>query len=165
LDFLVFNLPFGGIFEAPSIFLVPASLGLALLIGYTQESIFGSFVKFRKASTTRNFRRACSVVIIVLVILAGFPWWSGHVSGEPIRGSPTKLNLYSMPSGYSDWNSAVKAEDKYFVLYVPLKTNIKMLDQDYFSEPYEGVNMGIFSEVNDLPLLQVKHDCFSTTCQ
>ncbi len=151
LDFLVFNLPFGSIFEAPSIFLVPASLGLAMLIGYTHDSISGSYVKFRKASTARIFRHACFVVILILVILAGFPWWSGQASGDPIRGSPTKLNLYSMPSGYTDWNSAVKADDSYFVLYVPLRTNVKMLDQDYFSEPYEGINMGVFSEVNDLP--------------
>ena len=151
LDFIVFNLPFGSIFEAPSIFLVPSSLGLALLIGYAHDSISGLFVKFRKVASSRLFRRVCFGGILVLVVLAGFPWWTGQASGEPIRGSPTKLNLYQMPSGFKDWNSAVNADDKYFVLYVPLRTNVKMFDQDYFSEPYEGVNMGVFMEVNNLP--------------
>jgi hypothetical protein len=151
LDFLVFNLPYGAIFQAPSIFLVPASLGLALLIGYTNDCVSVLWNKFRRVLSSRLFKNVAFVVILLLVVLAGFPWWSGQASGEPIRGSPTKLNLYEMPSGYKDWNNLVKADDNYFVFYVPLKTNIKMLDQDYFSEPYEGVNMGIFTEVNNLP--------------
>ena len=46
LHYLVFNLPYGSIFEAPSIFLVPASLGLALLIGFTNQTISGAFTRF-----------------------------------------------------------------------------------------------------------------------
>ena len=153
LDFLVFNLPFGSIFEAPSVFLVPASLGLALLIGYSLDSVSELFFKFRNVVSSRLFRRVCFVVFLVLVVLAGFPWWTGQASGEPIRGSPTKLNLYQMPSGFRDWTDAMNADDKYFVLYVPLRTNVNMFDQDYFSEPYEGVNMGIFAEVNNLPYI------------
>lgn len=151
MEFLVFNLPFGALFEAPSIFLVPASLGLALLIGYASDGFSVLWVRFRRVFSPRWFRRVVFVVVLVFVVLAGFPWWSGEASGEPYSGPPTKLNLYEMPSGYKEWHSVVGADDRYFVLYVPLKTNVKILDGDYFSEPYEGVNMGIFTGVNNLP--------------
>jgi hypothetical protein len=153
LDFLVFNLPFGALFQAPSIFLGPASLGLALLIGFSSDSFSTLWIRFKGKLSRRWFRRLFFAVVLIFVILAGFPWWNGHASGVPIHGPPTKLNLYELPSGYVDWPRFVKADDNYFVLYLPLGLNFLVVDSEYFSENYEGVNNGAFTQVNGLPYI------------
>ena len=47
LQFLVFNVPYGAVFEAPNIFLAPAALGLAFLVGFSHE-ISQRFFSVRK---------------------------------------------------------------------------------------------------------------------
>ena len=154
MQFLVFNLPLGGVFEAPSVFLVPASLGLAFLIGYF-NNILPSWTKFRSIFRVRWAKHASFLLLLVLVISVGIPWWSGQASGDPIRGPTTKLNLYSMPSGFTKWSNAVSSNGDYFVLYVPLDTNLQIRNSTYFSQVYEGINMGAFTEVNNLPYVSV----------
>ena len=154
MQFLVFNLPLGGVFEAPSVFLVPASLGLAFLLGYV-NNILPSWSKFRNVFHVRWVKHVSFLLLLVLVISVGIPWWSGQVSGDPIRGPTTKLNLYSMPSGFTEWSNAVSSSGNYFVLYVPLDTNLQIRNSTYFSQVYEGINMGAFTEVNDLPYVSV----------
>ncbi len=154
MQFLVFNLPLGGVFEAPSVFLVPASLGLAFLLGYL-DKVLPSWGKFRNIFHVRWVRPASFLLLLVLVISVGIPWWSGQVSGDPIRGPTTKLNLYSMPSGFTEWSKNVSSSGDYFVLYVPLDTNLQIRNSTYFSQAYEGINMGAFTQVNDLPYVSV----------
>ncbi len=154
LQFLVFNLPFGGVFEAPSVFLVPASLGLAFLIGYF-NNILPSWSKFSRIFRVRLVKHASFLLLLVVVISVGIPWWSGQTSGEPLRGPTTKLNLYSMPSGFTEWNKNASSNGDYFVLYVPFDTNLQIANSTYFSQTYEGVNMGVFTEVNNLPYVSV----------
>ena len=154
LQFLVFNLPLGGVFEAPSVFLVPASLGLAFLIGYF-NNILPSWSKFSHIFRVRWVKHASFLLLLVVVISVGIPWWSGQTSGEPLRGPTTKLNLYSMPSGFTEWNENASSNGDYFVLYVPFDTNLQISNSTYFSQVYEGVNMGAFTEVNNLPYVSV----------
>jgi len=151
LDFLVHNIPFGSIFQIPCVFLVPACLGLALLIRYTNQTISGMSTKFAKATPHSLVRVASFVVILILIIAASIPWWTGQASGNPILGPPTKLNLYQTPSGYVEWSSAVKPDNEYLVLYIPLAENVEIMNTSYFSLPYEGVSGAIFTEVNNLP--------------
>jgi hypothetical protein len=195
LEFVVYNIPFGAIFEATSIFLIPGALGLALLMGYANEeiprSIHQAYSKFeasgsslsmavrekyhniiniiynitrkdinifkiaKNAMTTKVLSIIFSMVLLILLVLAGTPWWTGQASGVPMSGLPTKLNLYQVPSSYTEWDEDVAAGDGYFVLYVPLGTssNVKISDSSYFSKDFEGVNNGIFIEVNDLPYM------------
>lgn len=155
LQFLVFNLPLGGIFEAPSVFLVPASLGLAFLIGYVNHILSSSPTKLRSILRIRLFKHASFFLLLLLIISVSIPWWAGQASGNPIRGPTTKLNLYTIPSGFTEWNTMVEADAQYFVLYVPLDTNLQIVNSSYFSQLYEGVNMGIFTQVNDLPYVSV----------
>ena len=150
--FLVYNLPYGSLFEAPSIFLVPASLGLALLIGYTNQTISRVSIRFKNAISRHLVHSACFITILIILISAAMPWWTGQASGNPILGSPTKLNLYQTPSGYTEWVNAVAADNEYFVLYVPpFLGNAQITNTSYFSLPFEGVNGAIFTQINDLP--------------
>ena len=153
MRYLVFNLPYGAIFEAPSIFLVPASLGLAILIGYTNQTITVLSIKFKKLLSLRLFRNMSFVIILILIISAGIPWWTGQISGDPISGPPTKLNLYQIPSSYTKWNTMLNTNNDYFVLYLPLEANVQIADTNYFSNEYEGVTGGIFNMVNNLPYI------------
>ncbi len=157
LHYLVYNLPYGSIFEAPSIFLVPASLGLALLIGYANQNISRSSAKFDNIASRRRVRNAFSIIILILVISPGIPWWTGQTSGNPIPGPPVKLNLYQVPTGYSEWSKTVTVDDEYFVLYIPLAGNAEITNTSYFSLPYEGVNGGIFTQVNNLPYISASN--------
>jgi hypothetical protein len=158
LHFLVYNLPYGSIFEAPSIFLVPASLGLALLIGYTNQTISRVSIRFKNAISRRLVHSACFIVILIIVISASIPWWTGQASGNPIPGPPTKLNLYQMPSGYTEWSNAVAADNEYFVLYVPPPIgNTQITNTSYFSQLYEGVSGGVFTQVNNLPYVSASN--------
>jgi hypothetical protein len=156
LRFIVFNLPFGSIFEAPSIFLVPAGMGLAMLIGYSNEILPLLASRFRKGFSGRFSKKFFSALIFILIVLAGLPWWAGQASGNAIQAPATKLNLYQVPSGFTEWNGAVNADNRYFVFYVTLDTNVQ-IENTSFSEPYEGVNMGIFTEINDLPYVSVSN--------
>jgi hypothetical protein len=158
LHFLVYNVPYGSIFEAPSIFLAPAGLGLALLIGNTNQTVSRISIRFRNAVFKRIVPIICSVIILILIISAGIPWWTGQTSGEPLHGPPTKLNLYQIPSSYVNWNSVVAANDEYFVLYLPvLPGNAQIANTSYFSQVSEGVNGGIFTNVNDLPYVSASN--------
>jgi hypothetical protein len=152
LHYIVFNLPYGTIFLAPSIFLVPASLGIALLIGFTHQAISNTSI-FNKRVSKRMVRNASSVLILILIISSSIPWWTGQTSGTPIDGPPTKLNLYQMPSDYKNWNNLVVADNDYFVLYVPMSSSAQIINSSYFSLPYEGVN-GIFTNINNLPYVK-----------
>jgi hypothetical protein len=159
LNFLVHNLPYGSIFEAPSIFLVPASLGLALLIGYLNQTISRVSIRFKNAKSGHLVHSVCFIIILIIVISASIPWWTGQTSGNPIPGPPVKLNLYQTPSGYTDWSNAVLADNEYFVLYVPssLGGNAQITNTSYFSQPYEGVDGDIFTGVNDLPFVSASN--------
>ncbi len=151
MEFLVFNLPYGSLFTAPSIFLVPASLGLALLIGYSSDSLSALLVKFKNVFSPVFSRRLAFVVVLAIIILAGFPWWSGQASGMPIHGLPTKLNLYKVPPEYLSWSSNFEVEKEYFVFYIPLQANAQIKDSTIFSQEHEGVYGGIFTMVNEFP--------------
>lgn len=152
LHYIVFNLPYGSLFLAPSIFLVPASLGIALLIGFTHQTISDASI-FRKRLSLRKVRFASFVIILIIIISSSIPWWTGQASGTPIDGPPTKLNLYQMPYDYIEWNNMVAADNDYFVLYIPTTANAQIMNSSYFSLPYEGVN-GIFTNVNNLPYVK-----------
>ncbi len=153
LHYLVFDLPYGSIFEAPSIFLIPASLGLALLIGYASQDISRVFSKFNKVASRHLFHNACFIIILILVISASIPWWTGQTSGKPIFGPALKLNLYQIPSGYTEWSNVVAGDNEHFVLCLP-GGNVFIGNTGYFSDsygPYGRVNGVIYSEVNNLP--------------
>lgn len=156
LQFFVFRLPFGGIFEAPSVFLVPASLGLAFLTGYFNQ-IISSSTKIKSILHVRSLKYISFFLLLLLIISVGSPWWSGQASGEPIRGPTTKLNLYSIPSGFTEWTKAVPVGGEYFVFYVSLSPILQIVNSTYFSQIYEGVNGGIFTEVNNLPYVSVSN--------
>ena len=157
LQYLVENLPFGYILEAPSIFLVPACLGLALLIGYTNEAISHVITKFSNVKRRRMLCVFSFFIILILIISASIPWWTEQTSGNPIPGPPTKLNLYQIPSGYGEWSNAVAVDDEYFVLYVPLSPNVQIMNTSYFSLPYGGVSSSIFTGINNLPYVSVSN--------
>jgi hypothetical protein len=158
LHFLVYNLPYGSIFEAPSIFLVPASIGLALLIGYTNQTISRISAKFKNVASRRIVRNISSIIILIIIILAATPWWTGQTSGNPIPGPPTKLNLYPIPSGYIEWSNVVTADNEYFVLYLPPSIfNAQITNTSYFSQLYEGVS-GVFTSVNNLPYVSASNN-------
>jgi hypothetical protein len=148
--YLVFNLPYGSIFEVPSIFLVPASLGLALLIGYANQDISRAFAKFCKIESRRILRNASFIVILILIISAGIPWWSGQTSGNTVAGPAVKLNLYQIPSDYVDWSKTVGADNEHFVLYLPGES-VQIMNTSYFSQTWENVNGIIFYGSNNLP--------------
>ena len=150
LHYLVYNLPYGSIWEAPSIFLVPASLGLAILIGYTSQAFFHITIKFGKPARRKVIPIFSFAVILILIISASIPWWTEQASGTPISGPPVKLNLYNIPDGYKTWNQVIKADDDYFVLYVPSIANAQIINSSYFSQPFEGINNAIFLQVNNL---------------
>jgi hypothetical protein len=158
LSFFVYNLPYGTIFEAPSIFLVPASLSLAMLIGYAHQSLSHTFRRILKGLHSNLVRIACFTIILIVIVSAGAPWWAGQASGTPYYGPPTKLNLYSIPPDYTAWSNHVKADDAYFVLYVPFNVNSIITDNENFGLPYQGVNGAIFV-LNDFPHVSV----FNTT--
>jgi hypothetical protein len=155
LHYLVFKLPLGAIFEAPSIFLVPASLGLAVLMGYTNET----FSRMISSHGIRpSFARlAPSLVILILIIAAGIPWWTGQVSGTPIGGPPTKLNLYQMPTSYTEWNKLVNADNEHFVLYIPGFGYSNIANTSYFSGQFQAVNSAIYYLVNSLPYVSTSN--------
>lgn len=155
LHYIVYNLPFGAVFEAPSIFLVPASLGIAVLVGYVSETISRPSARFDNGLSRDISRIGISLLILILIISAGIPWWAGQASGTPIPGPPTKLNLYQIPSGYMKWSAAVPYDNENFVLYAPLNGNAQIMNTSYFSGSYEGVNYGIFTQVNNLPYISV----------
>jgi len=155
LHYLVYRLPYGygAVFEAPSVFLVPASLALAILIGHTSDAISSVITKLNNTTMRPPMRLTVSFAILVLIILAGIPWWTGQVSGNPNPGPPTKLNLYQLPLGYTKWSNTVPVNDDYFVLYIPLTGNVQITNTSYFSGPFEGVNAGIFTQANNLPFV------------
>ena len=155
LRYIVFNLPFGSIFEAPSIFLVLASIGIALLIGFTNQTISGASSRINNINHKGIVRYASFVIILVLIILSNIPWWTGQASGTPIPGAPTKLNLYQMPSDYTEWNSKIAAGNQYFVLYMPFTSQHAQIvnNTDFY---LFGVN-GVFTEVNNLPYVSVSN--------
>ena len=157
MSYLVLNLPYGAIFEAPSIFLVPASLGLAILIGYTNQSITVLSAKFRKILSARYLRGISFVIILSMIIAGGIPWWTGQISGTPINGAPTKLNLYKVPSEYIQWNNGLDVNSEYFILYLPLQANVQITGTNYFSNEYEGINNGVFTLVNNLPYVSASN--------
>jgi hypothetical protein len=158
LYFFVYNVPYGSIFEAPSIFLVPASLSLALLVGYAHQSFSQAITRFCRGLPRNLIRSICFITILIVIIMAGIPWWTGQASGIALNGPPTKLNLYSIPSDYSAWSNFVKVDDDYFVLYVPLSTSVLIKDNANFALPYQGVNGQIFV-LDDFPYVSV----FNTT--
>ncbi len=151
MAYLVTNLPYGAIFESPSIFLVPASVGLAMLIGYVNEFLPVFLAKFRKVFSLHSIKKLSFVIILILIVLTGLPWWTGQISGSPIRGPPTKLNLYEIPSDYTRWSNGLNVSNEYFILYLPLQPNVQLADSDYFSYEYEGISNGIFTRVNNFP--------------
>ncbi len=156
LHFLVYNVPFGSIFIGLSILLVPGALGLALLIGYATEDIpkavSRSLSKFGKSIRKSTINKMISLIVLVLVVLAGLSWWTEQTSGWTYSGPPTKLNLYDAPSSYTEWADAVSANDSYLSLYVPfLGNDAQVSNSTYFSGMFEGVNSGIFTQVNSLP--------------
>jgi hypothetical protein len=157
MKFLVFNAPFGSLFEVALIFLVPGCIGLALLIGYSHETISEIIMKRAKSINKRSIKAVTFILIFTIILTASLPWWTGQTSGTPINGPPTKLNLYSVPSEYKEWVDAVKPDSEYFVMYVPLADNIQISNSQYFSLPYEGVNGVIFSQVNDLPFISISN--------
>jgi hypothetical protein len=69
MEYLVLNLPYGAILEAPSIFLVPASLGLAILIGYSNQSITVLFTKFKKKLSPRLSKKISFIIIFLLSLV------------------------------------------------------------------------------------------------
>ena len=159
LPYLVSNLPYGSIFEAPSIFLVPASLGLALLIGYANQGISRAFTKFGKEASRHLIRYVCFIIIFIIIISAGIPWWTRQTSGKPIFGPAIKLNLYQIPAGYTEWSNVVGDDNEHFVLCLPGGgANAFIGDTGYFSPvygPYGQVNGAIYSEVNNLPCVSL----------
>lgn len=161
LHYLVFNLPFGSIFEAPSVFLVPASLGLALLIGFANEAISREGDKQHSVVSKGLVRSASHALILLLVVSGGIPWWTGQVSGNQIPGPPTKLNLYQLPAGYVEWSNIVGTDYEHFVLHLPYLPgtagNILIMDTSYFSGTYEGVNSVIYYGVNNLPSVSISN--------
>jgi len=161
LHFLVFNLPLGSLFEAPSVFLVPASLGLALLIGYGNEVMSGLGGGTSRARTARLRRYAVPSLILVSVIMGGIPWWTGQTSGNQLAGPPTKLNLYQIPPGYFEWSNHVITDNEHFVLYLPYLSggtgNVQIANTTYFSGTYQGVNSAIYFRINDLPYVSVSN--------
>ncbi len=160
LHYLVFNIPYGSIFEAPSIFLVPASLGLALLIGYANEDIPRVFTKFGKFASRHIVRNACFIIILIIVISASTPWWTEQTSGKPIFGPALKLNLYQIPSGYTEWSNVAAGDNEHFVLCLPGGGSAPIGNTGYFSQsygPYGRVNGVIYSEVNNLPCVSASN--------
>jgi hypothetical protein len=154
LSYLVHNVPFGSVFEMPCVFLVPACLGIAVLLGYlTKEAMVFSLPK-TQGLMKRVIHYIPLLAILTVIIIAGLPWWTGQANGTPIHGPSTKLNLYDVPAGYTDWSKAVNASDDYFVLYMPLSANPRIVGTDYFSGPYEGVSASIFTNTNNLPYVQ-----------
>ena len=151
LHFLVYNLPYGSIWLAPSIFLVPASLGLALLLGFGHQTLSSKIIECRRLHCKRFFRVFLLAIFLTLIVTAGFPWWSGQASGEPVSGPVTKLNLYSLPPGYTSWSVTNNATDDYYAMYLFSGPNVQLSDTDFFSGPYQGVNGAIFFEINGLP--------------
>ena len=68
LHFLIYNLPYGSIFEAPSIFLAPACLGLALLIGCTSQIISRISIRFKNAISKNLVRSLCFIIVLIILI-------------------------------------------------------------------------------------------------
>ena len=153
ISYFAYSLPFGSVFEDPSVFLVPACLGVALLLGYTHQAVCTNMAKFTSRLLKRVNRFVPFIVILLIIVAASIPWWSLQASGTPIQGPATKLNLYSLPSGITTWQNSVDANTDYFVLYVPFQANPQIANTTYFSQTYEGVSTGIFTEVNNLPYI------------
>ena len=150
-NFFVHNIPFGSIFEAPSIFFAPAAIGLALLIGYSTESIPQLFARLNGGKIKPFTRWAIALCLQVLVILGGIPWWTGQTSGSPVIGLASKLNLYQIPQSYADWTNVVHPNGEFFVMYVPLADDVTVANTTYFSPPNPGVSSAIFTWINNLP--------------
>ncbi len=152
ITFLVYSTPYGGIWEAPSVFLVPASLGLSLLIGYTSQALFTIPVRQRKIKHCRIIKMLTFTFVLIILICGSIPWWTQQASGDPLPGIPTKLNLYKIPEGYTNWTNVVNAQDEYFVLYVDIG-NALITNSSYFSQPYSGVSASIYTLTNNIPIV------------
>jgi hypothetical protein len=150
LDIFVYNLPYGAIFEPVSIFLVPACLSLALLIGYTDQALSSVPINFH-AKFRHLIRNFSSTILLILIVLGGIPWWMGETSGNVVHGPPSKLNLYKIPLSYIEWAKYVTADDKYFVIHIPSSPNVQILNTTYFSLPYEGIDFGGIIRASSLP--------------
>jgi hypothetical protein len=150
--FFVFNVPYGAVFEAPNIFLAPAALGLAFLVGSTHDSL--QRIIHLRLPNKKSIKILCSVVILVFLVLAGFPWWSGQTTGTTNIGPSTKLNLYEMPEEYTQWSDGIRFDNEFFVLYVTSEMGrAQILNSSYFSHMYQGVNGALFTDVNSLPYI------------
>jgi len=162
LYYLVFDISFGEIFEAPSIFLAPAALGLGVLMGYVGESLIHVPIFTSKQYASR----LGAILLLILLVLTAIPWWSGQTSGAPLSGVESKLNLYKVPEGYKDWSSSPAVEnstnEEYFVLYVPIplptSSDVFISNTSYFSTGYAGVSVAIFTESNNLPYISITND-------
>jgi hypothetical protein len=96
---------------------------------------------------------------LILVISASIPWWTGQTSGTPIFGPALKLNLYQIPSGYTEWSNVVAGDNEHFVLCLP-GGSVFIGNTGYFSDsygPYGQVNGVIYSEVNNLPCVSASN--------
>ncbi|MDR0373380.1 MAG: hypothetical protein LBI79_07495 [Nitrososphaerota archaeon] len=154
MHYIINNVPYGAIFESPSIFLVPASLGVAVLIGYVHQNLPVFLAKTKKLKLS-SLKILSFVFILFLIISAGTPWWIQQISGEPIRGVPHKLNLYEIPPAIKTWHENLGGDPLYFVLYLPMARDVQLVNSAYFSEEHEGVNGGIFTLVNTLPYVSL----------
>jgi hypothetical protein len=151
MTFLVNNVPFGSVFQFPCVFYIPACIGIAILLGYANQALLDFSKKIHKNKKQQLMRISSSLLILLVIVGGGLPFWLGATSGTPIVGPPHKINLYQIPSGYTEWPDAVSASDEYFVLYIPLYANPQIVGSEYFSLPYEGVAERIFTGTNDLP--------------
>ena len=156
LSYLVSNVPYGSIFEKPSIFLIPAALGLSLLVGYANQGVSRALTKFGRGASRHIVRNASFVLIFILIISASIPWWTGQTSGEPLFGPALKLNLYKIPSGYTEWGDVVDGDTQHLVLCLPGGgSSAHIGDTGYFSPSYGpyGQVSGVIYSVNTLPLI------------
>jgi hypothetical protein len=157
LPLFVTSFRYGAVFEAPSIFLVPASLGLSLLIGTTTESASQYCIKLLHTRVRGIAKIATVVAIVSVIIIAGFPWWTGQLTGDPGPVGASRLNLYEIPQDYYSWTSATTTNGQHFVLYLPLQNNIQINNTQFFSNTYQGVNRAILTDINDLPYVSVQN--------
>jgi hypothetical protein len=155
LHYFVYNLPFGSIFEAPSVFLVPAAFGLSMLVAIGFQEIVKLSGRIPRQTIRRFSQIAIPIIVLFFILSAGLPWWTGQTSGAQGSGPATKLNLYKVPDDYYTWNRNLNVDQQHFVLYFPMGNNIQIYNSQYFSMPYQGVNQAIITQTNNLPFVSI----------
>lgn len=87
----------------------------------------------------KPYSKYIAITLCFLLVINTYPFWAGELTGKQQTKEDIRLRTYDFPSGYTKLENFIKKEGvDTKILYIPIGTGLRFIDNDKFYGLYKG---------------------------